>query len=244
MTVDPYEPWPDHETDRERYVALDRFWECQFEPKRELPALPEMSPEQVWPLLRTMLVRCGYLDMDSPLSSSRHRPKPEHIKDLLDHFEQLPEPYRPVFEQIEHYWPAFESVAGYEFQLIDKAAKSLLSGPLLAVQELTRDGVPLEHANWLLGIARRYLQEAYTDTPENQRSLALFRLDDLMRRAREACDLRTELGGLKTAAVVSGLTRTPPQDESFEIAEIVREVSGSTGELPAPEDEDPGDLDF
>ena len=242
------EPWPNHQTEHENQVALERFWDRQFTPTRDpAPVLPPVNREFAWALTRSMLVRAGHLERDQLLLDTRAQPDVQHLLEIANNEYEFPEAYRGHPQALELAWPSFDELAHYEICQVDRTCTELMDGPLRALRTLVGEGMSHEHANWLIRISKRWLTDQYTATPEEERAMFRARLDDAAVRAKEAMDIRAELIAIKTGALISGVTKAPASDENFEIAEIVTEQSELDGDpldqLPGPSAPAPGEPD-
>lgn len=129
-------------------------------------------------------------------------------------------------------WPSPIALIQYEALLVDEVIEGLIKeGSRKTHQALYAvHGLSPHESRGLIRLGLLEMQaHADTDIEMDKAQLSL-RLDDLISRARVACDQRVELGALKQLSIIRGVTRSEPEDQASEFARVVRKVSK---ELPA-----------
>lgn len=112
-------------------------------------------------------------------------------------------------------WPSLEEVLDFEEGLVELAEERVMSAGRRAALETLRSRFCFStpEANGLIRAACRGYRAQGNVDEEVERGLAITRLEDAMRRARRAKDLKLELDALKHLAHVAGLTRGRAQRE-------------------------------
>lgn len=133
-------------------------------------------------------------------------------------------------------WPSPIVLIQYEALLVDEIINSLIKeGSRHTHKSLySVHGFTPHETRGLIRLGLLEMQaHADTDIEMDKAQLSL-RLDDLISRARLACDQRVELGALKQLSIIRGVTRTEPEDQSVEFARVVKRVANE--ELPRGRD--------
>ncbi len=127
------------------------------------------------------------------------------------------------------YWPSVISMCQYEAILVDEIIDALIRDGAHHVHKglYATHGFALHEARGLVKLAQLEMA-ARTDTDiEMDKAQLTIRLEDLVLRAREACDQRVELGAIKQLSIIRGVTRAEPEDVASEFARVVKRVSNA-----------------
>lgn len=136
-------------------------------------------------------------------------------------------------------WPKPEVILAKESAVLAELGSALATGGRPAAREAAlREGLSAGEVREVLDAAEQLLADEYGNRDVAlERGLLLARLDALYQEAREAIDLRTQLGILKTVAVVSGVTRAEGQDAFADVVDVVAELGGGRPrQLQEPEE--------
>lgn len=124
-------------------------------------------------------------------------------------------------------WPSLETLHAYEEMLVDAVVQRMLDeGVRPTTAWLQADqGFRTHEAIDLVRLARGEARWRTASSVEEDRALMVLRLEDFTRRAREALDLRAELGALKALAVVQGVAQADVHGDDDDFAAVVRKVA-------------------
>lgn len=141
-------------------------------------------------------------------------------------------------------WPDWRYLIMWEEELAGMALEAMTSGrrdPKGVFTGVRRDLLQKEHGltarecNIVMKLAHRLAREQATHDVEDIRAVSIMRLEDALIRARNALDLRNELGIMKQLAIVQGLSRTEPANEQTLFVELARSLdkeASHSGTLP------------
>lgn len=121
-------------------------------------------------------------------------------------------------------FPTRLQIMSWEYILIMETLDMLISrGTHTAYKHLT-DKYGLTHieSHGLIKMTQRFAKNLMTSEREEQRAMMLLRCEEQVNRAKDACDLNSELKIVKMMAMLMGLTRTEAEDDISEFAEIVK----------------------
>lgn len=77
----------------------------------------------------------------------------------------------------------------------------------------------------VIRVAKATAREHSAASIEEKRALSEMRLESIIARAKEDMDKGTEMSALKELSKIQGLTRTEPENQAAEFADVVRRVS-------------------
>jgi hypothetical protein len=128
---------------------------------------------------------------------------------------------------VRHLFPSRYEIMVWERMIIEETSRMLIT---LGMQQTRlnlelRYGLQAHETTSLVKLAKAWIRASNDADLEDEKALMHSRLDDLAGRAREACDLRTELMTLKQAALILGMSRTVTGDEMDDFINVVRKVS-------------------
>lgn len=122
-------------------------------------------------------------------------------------------------------WPSPLQIVSYELILVEETLDMLVNRSARGLQkELNQKyGLARYEIEQLTRMARGVARSSIEGDIEEDRALMALRLDDFVNRAKQSMDLRAELAGLKTLAVILGLSRVEPHDTMKDIIGIIAE---------------------
>jgi len=140
-------------------------------------------------------------------------------------------------------WPDLYRLQEYEIHLVGEVLDILLDKGTRNAKDHLREVLSLRdhEINNVIRLAKIESRRRMEHDIEEERAILSMRLEDLIHRAREALDMRVELGAIKQLAIVQGVTRAEPDDAMSEFANVIRKVANSAAPAlpPAPADADP-----
>ncbi len=140
-----------------------------------------------------------------------------------------------LYYLVEHGWPSRNDLLMYESILIDEVIDEIVvNGQRKATQHLReRHGYRDSDIRGLLRMAKTVIRDSAVSDVEEERALMALKLEQLQQRAKTALDLRTELGVLKQASIVLGITRAEPESDMDAFTRTVKRVANdSQKQLP------------
>lgn len=135
-----------------------------------------------------------------------------------------------LFYLVEYGWPQRDALLMYELILIDEVIDEIVvNGQRKAATHLReRHGYRDSDIRGLLKIAKAVIRDSAVSDVEEERALMALKLEHLQQRAKVALDLRTELGVLKQASIVLGITRAEPESDMDAFVRTVKRVSNES----------------
>lgn len=136
-------------------------------------------------------------------------------------------------ELIRLIFPTRTQLMAWEEILIDEATEKLIDLGTLGVQKyLKRSHGYLKHEiAHVTKAAKVMITRRNEFDPEEERALMALRVEDYIRRARSALDLKAEAFGLKQLSLINGLGKTDPEDANndmfFQVAKRVTSMRES-----------------
>lgn len=124
-------------------------------------------------------------------------------------------------------FPSRMQLIAWEQLLIEETIDLLVEKGLreTKVRLFKKYGLQGFEAGNLLRLARAQAKQQLEGDVEEDRAITLLKLEDYIRRSRDALDLRAELAGLKQVSLVLGLNKMEPNDTMSEFINVVRQVS-------------------
>lgn len=118
-------------------------------------------------------------------------------------------------------------VIAFEELAIHQALQLLLDAGERACIKHFREkyGFSLKEAKGLIRLVKATAVEAAAASTEEKRALAEMRLEDQLGRYKESMDMDGELKTIKELARIQGLTRTEPENQAADFADVVKRVS-------------------
>jgi hypothetical protein len=118
-------------------------------------------------------------------------------------------------------------VIAFEEMLIEEALELLLDAGERAAIKHFRDryGFSLKETKGLIRLVKATAVDAAAASTEEKRALAEMRLEDQLGRYKESMDMDGELKAIKELARIQGLTRTEPENQAVDFADVVKRVS-------------------
>ena len=247
-----------------RYTATDvaRFWRRKF--AEEQLKSNNTGPEHTLPYRIYLAWRVARVVMRTDteeflvdftpeqLHSRLQAPKPDQIAKSLKYLLELEGcntnqtkiAYGRLF--IHSHWPSLPEILYFEEQLVLETFQKLLNTSVNHARTFLQSEYHLRPKETLqiLSLAQLYSHNLSPANVEHNRSLMVHRLEDLLHRAKENMDTRTELQTLKQISSVQGLNKAEPEDELDSFTNVVKAVSTSfntteqRAALPAPSTED------
>lgn len=129
-------------------------------------------------------------------------------------------------DTIAEVWPDAQDILDFEERLIDQMVGFVVKWSKVKIRHHLRDllGLSVKEVGGLIEIVRAMAREYAQEDLDTKRALLEMQIDDFRERAREAGDLNNEMKALKTQSIVSGVTRSEPEDRNAELIGIIQQV--------------------
>lgn len=140
-------------------------------------------------------------------------------------------------ETIRLAFPTRLQILAWEEMLTEEALDLLVDTSIQRTRKLLKQryGLQAHEITTVLRLAIRLAQLQTSADPEENRSVMVMRLEDYVRRAREAIDMRSEMHGLKQMSIVQGLGNEDKQDLFANMIDAVRHIaSDRRGQMMEP----------
>lgn len=133
-------------------------------------------------------------------------------------------------EKVRDLYPSRLKIAVFETLLVEETLRKLSDAGQAKTRRYLRDkyGLLAHESNSLLKCAKYKARQQVIGDLDEDRALMILRLEGLIDRARESCDLRNELGGLKALAVVLGLAKVEADNGLSDFVQTVRKVNSTS----------------
>lgn len=120
-------------------------------------------------------------------------------------------------------FPTASEILEWDYLITKQMLEWMKTEGIITAEDLAREQFDLNRAE-IVGLVRnaRTLAKFMMDgETEDDKALQLLRLEDFLKRARSALDMKAEMGALKQIAIVTGLTRTKEDDAMKDFMKVV-----------------------
>lgn len=127
-------------------------------------------------------------------------------------------------ETVRMLWPSRLQIIYWEEQLIQETLRLLVDKGTPQTKQALKDkhGLTEAETRVLVKLAFQLARDNTDVEVEEQRAVMVLRLEEFVRRSREAMELRAELAALKQLSIVQGLSKTDPEDSMHVFGSIVK----------------------
>ena len=134
-------------------------------------------------------------------------------------------------------WPTRTQIMTWEAMLIEETLDLVVKSSVSEAKKVLKDkyGLSQREIFGLLRMASSLAQEQTAGDREEGRAIMVLRLEEYIRRSKDALDLKAEMHGLKQLSIVLGLSDPQHNDPMLEFLSAVREVGAerkARGDLP------------
>lgn len=139
---------------------------------------------------------------------------------------------------VRRLFPSRREVEDYEWVLLESALAELVASGERAAERWLREerGLTRGEARAAIDMVDDLAQRGTSRSTEAWRARLLAHYEDLRRRAREACDIRTERWALRDLASVSGVLKSPVDDLHRDVLRAVERLDEEDRAIDEPED--------
>lgn len=133
-------------------------------------------------------------------------------------------------DKVRDLFPSRLKIAVFETLVVEETLRLLSDAGQAKTRRHLRDkyGFLAHESNSLIKCAKYKARQQTIGDLDEDRALMILRLEGLIDRARESCDLRNELGGLKALAVVLGLAKVEADNGLSDFVQTVRKVNSTS----------------
>ena len=122
-------------------------------------------------------------------------------------------------------FPDPEEIMAFEMCQVERTLHTQIDGGVLkAMEELQEKGYSTEEARRELHLARSLAPSLTSSSMEQNKSIMILRIENLLQRAKATIDIRLELQALKLLTFVQGLHKASGEDMMDELIKVMQQT--------------------
>lgn len=124
-------------------------------------------------------------------------------------------------------WPSKNEILAFEYLMVEDVMNKIVKKGIRTARELTEQeyGYTPQELNGVMRMARDMAKRITEQSLEDDRAIAILRMESYIERAMENVDLKSEMNANKHLAMITGLTRAEHDNEMKDMLEVVKKIS-------------------
>lgn len=130
-------------------------------------------------------------------------------------------------------WPSPRQIAEYEHLILERVIELIVKDSYQHARKEVRDkfGLLPNEIKQVMAMARALASEMTEGSIDEARAIMLLRLEDYIKRAREACQMREEMNAMKQLSIIQGLAEADKDNIDDDFRKIVENTANQRKQI-------------